>query len=342
MADESHIANGYGGKSDARDRRGEGRPLTTPISLPILGPARFALDRLLAELAGRQHGVVALRQLIERGANDQWVRRRVGAGRLHRLHRGVYAVGHRKLSRRGRLIAAVLAGGPGSSLAGPAAAELWGLIDYSRTVLDVIVPRHRRSRGILRFHRSHLPVDERRARDGIPVTSTPRTLLDVAAVLDRHQVARAMERADARQLYDRLSLPDLLARYPRRPGTPSIRLALSKDHAFARTRSGFEEEFLSFLERRGFPRPLVNTQVHCGAMQPEVDCLWPHERVVVELDDFSTHGGRQSFAADRQRDRLLRIHGYEPTRVVPDDIGSRADGFEWELWALLRRKREAS
>lgn len=176
MVDESHITNGGGGKGDAR----------------------ACTDRGLAELAGRQHGVVAVWQLLERGVTDQCVRRRVEAGRLHRLHRGVYAVGHRKVSRRGHLIAAVLAGGRGSSLGYRAAAELWGLIDYPAVILDVLAPRHRRSRGNLRSHRSLLPTDERRARDGIPVTSVPRTLFDFAAVTDRHRVARAMERADAR------------------------------------------------------------------------------------------------------------------------------------------------
>jgi predicted transcriptional regulator of viral defense system len=153
----------------------------------------------IAGPAGRQHGVVARRQLTELGLSRHAVTRLRMRGRLHVVHRGVYAVGHRKLTRDGVWLAAVLAAGEGTVLSHRSAAELWGIRETARRRIEVTVPRDVR-RPRLRVCRTVLPPDEMTTEDAIPVTTPARTLLDLAAVLDEHRLARAAERAEALRL----------------------------------------------------------------------------------------------------------------------------------------------
>lgn len=181
-------------------------------------------DRALAALAERQHGVVARRQLLAAGLGRRAIDTRLAAGRLHPLHRGVYAVGHLVLSLHGRWMAAVLAHGEGAALS-------------------------HRSAGIT-------------TRDRIPVTNISRTLLDLAACLDRHALERAVERAEATRITDSLSIEDLLARYPWRSGTPALRAVVAAGRLGARvTRSDLEDRFLAFLDAHDLPLPAVNAGV---------------------------------------------------------------------------------
>ena len=140
------------------------------------------------------------------------------------------------------------------SLSHHAAAALWMLRAYLLGETDVTVPRQRRSGPGVRFHHVRLPADEVTVLDGIPVTTMPRTLFDLAAVLDARQLERALNEADFLRLTDRLSLPDLLARYPRRPGAVNLRAALTARSAGAtRTRSELEERFIRLLDRHAPP-----------------------------------------------------------------------------------------
>src|SRR5262249_48115820 len=145
---------------------------------------RFVEPRVAA-LAARQHGVVARRQLAELGLKPSAIARRVSAGRLHRIHLGVYAVGHPVLGPDGRRMAAVLACGTGAALSHASAGALWGLRESWAAMTDVSVPRaggHKRPR--LRIHRAlDLRADEVTARRAIPVTTPARTILDLAATL---------------------------------------------------------------------------------------------------------------------------------------------------------------
>jgi very-short-patch-repair endonuclease len=272
------------------------------------------LDRIVAELARRQHGVVSRAQLIEGGLGRHAVQVRLGAGRLHVLHRGVYAVGHEAITRRGRFMAAVLAGGPGAVLSHHAAAALWELRDPRTGPIDVTVPRQRRGGHGLRFHHTRVPPDERTALHGTPVTSMPRTILDLAAVLDARPLERAINEADYLRLTDRLSLHDLLARYPRRAGTPRLREALARRaRGSTRTRSHMEELFLQLLDRHGLPRPRVNAFVPGIG---EIDCSWPDARLAVELDGRRAHATPAAFEHDRERDRRLQTAGWRAVRVT--------------------------
>ena len=174
------------------------------------------VDHAIASLAERQHGVVARRDLLLAGVDRNAIDRRIERRVLQVVHRGVYAFGHPALTARGVWMAAVLAAGDGAVLSHRSAAAVWGLL--ASGLVDVTVPsQHRPLTGVC-FHRSRLPDDEVTRVDGIPVTSVPRTLIDLAAVTRFGQVERAINEAEVRRLTDPLSLPVLLERYPRRPG----------------------------------------------------------------------------------------------------------------------------
>jgi hypothetical protein len=219
-----------------------------------------AFDSGIAGLADGQHGVVARRQLLALGMGRGAIAVRLDAGRLHPLHRGVYAVGHRVMSREARWMAAVLACGPGAVLSHHSAAALWGVREPSSRAIEVTTRRKSRSRGAIHRHFAVLPADEVTTERGIPVTTVPRTLFDLAATSPADVVEHALRESEYLRLHDRLSLPDLLARYPARRGCPTIRECLRRraELPTGRARSWLEREFLPFLRRNGLPRPQLN------------------------------------------------------------------------------------
>src|SRR3954451_9254334 len=182
------------------------------------------------------------------------IERLLKRGRLHVVHRGVYAVGHRRLSRDGVRLAAVLAAGPGAVLSHRSAAALWCIRETARLPIELTAPREVQ-RPRLAVCRAVLPPDEVTVERGIPVTTPARTLLDLAALLDEHRLARAAERAEALRLASPTSLADLVARYPRRPGTPKIRGLLEAGRIVeTTTRSRLERRFLTLLDAENLPR----------------------------------------------------------------------------------------
>src|SRR4051794_34113200 len=202
----------------------------------------------MAALAARQHGVVNRAQLAELGLGRHVVARMLKRGRLHTIHRGVFAVGHRNVTSDGLRMAAVLAAGQGAVLSHRSAAALWGIRESAPRQIEVTAPGERRRPG-LTVHRARLPEDEITRHAGIPVTTPARTLLDLAALLDEQRLARAAERAEALRLGSPTSLADLVARYPRRPGTPKIRRLLEAGRIVeTTTRSRLERRFLTLLD----------------------------------------------------------------------------------------------
>jgi very-short-patch-repair endonuclease len=268
------------------------------------------VDALIAELAGRQHGVVSREQLLGLGLGEDAIDRMIRAGRLIRLHRSVYAVGHRNRSRRTAWMAAVLAGGERAVLGHRPAGALWGIC-RSEGPPEVTLPAQRRPRRGIVFHRAELPGDERTVRDGIPVTTVPRTILDLATVLDVRGIEKAINEAEIKCLWDELSLHDLLHRYPRRPGNRNIRAALDKRSEGATpTKSDLEELLIRFADRAGLERPETNVVIE-GI---EVDCVWRRQRVIIEIDGWETHKTRAAFERDREKSRILQAAGW---RCVP-------------------------
>jgi hypothetical protein len=300
-------------------------------------------DVAIAGLAGRQHGVVGRRQLLSLGLAPNAIDRRAAAGHLHAVHPGVYAVGHLALTPRSRWMAAVLACGPGAVLSHRTAAALWGIRDPGSGKIDVTVPRKSRSTGSIHRHFSRLPADECTVEDGIPVTSPMRTLLDLATVAKPHSVEAALREAEYLHLRGRLSLPALLARYPRHRGARAARAALERrdQDPGGHLRSPLEELFLPFLDRHRLPRPRINAGVHIPATRHEperryeVDCLWPEQRHIVELDGFESHGHRQTWEEDRIRDRRLQAQGYAVTRVTKRQLLGEEAALAADLSSLL-------
>ena len=263
----------------------------------------------LAELAARQHGVVANWQMLELGYGPGAIKYQTASGRLHQLHRGVYAVGHAALSLRAHLIAAVFSAGPWAVLSHRSAAMLWGLLTDSRAVIDVTTPdRGRASRQRVKVHRvRRLEPDDRAVVDGIPITSIARTLVDVAATATPRELRYALEQAE------RLRLLDLrtIARHRGRAGTAALTAALAEMQEPANTNPGIERVFLDLCDDAGIPRPLTNVFV-AGY---NVDAVWHEHRVVVELDSRSNHTTTRAFEEDRVRDATLQLAGYRVIRI---------------------------
>jgi hypothetical protein len=290
-------------------------------------------------LAEQQHGVVARRQLIEAGMGSNAVDNGLRAGRLHRLHPGVYAVGHRLVSREGRGMAAVLACGAGAVLSHRSAAALWRIASFSGAV-EVTTPRDVRSRGAIRRHCARLPPDEVTAFDGIPVTSVHRTIFDCAGLSSVDRLEAAMREAEYRRLWDRLSLPTLLARHPGHRGNANLRLCLERLGKTAGfTRSDLEELFLPLLDRFGLPRPHLNARLQVGGEWIEVDCIWRKRRLAVELDSRSAHETRSAFEADRDRDRRLQTAGWRVVRITWRQLHDEPERIASDLRRLINYKR---
>lgn len=290
------------------------------------------VDRAIGALAECQHGVVSRRQLLELGLDRGAIVHRLKLARLRPVHRGVYTIGHRLLTQDGRWMAAVLAYGPHAVLSHRAAAALWGMRGGTR--LEVTVPTGLQGRDGIQVHRAKFPADERTTHRGIPTTTVPRTLLDLSAVVKRHEVRSALRKAEQLRLTDPLSLHDLTTRYPRRPGLKAIKALLEEASIGARIiRSELEERFQDFLIRIGLPLPQTNVVIEGY----EVDCVWPEQRLIVELDGHATHSPTYAFELDRARDRRLEAAGWHVIRITWRQLELEADLVEADLRRLLLR-----
>ncbi len=290
-------------------------------------PARSALhagppDRAVAALARAQHGVVARDQLVGAGLSRHAIAHRIAKGHLHPLYRGVYAVGHRSLSAHGRHLAAVLACGPRAVLSHRSAAVLWGLLQAGEHPVHITAPTHRRGPAGVRLHGSL--TGEVVRRDGIAVTTPARTIIDLAATAPREELGRALEEARLQRL---VTDGDLQRGVRCRPGARALRDLLAHEPSF--TRSEAEHRLLSLLRRAGLPKPLTNVRV----AGHEVDVLWAHERLIVEVDGFAFHSSRAAFERDRARDADLQARGYRVVRVTwrqlttrPEELAARLGG----------------
>lgn len=293
-------------------------------------------DGAIAELADRQHGVVTRWQLRGIGLSDDAVNRRLRAGRLYVVHPGVFAVGRRGLSRQGHWMAAVLACGPGAALSHRAAAAHWGFRGHSGSHVDVTSPRKTRSRGSIRRHWARLRPDEATVHDDIPITTVPRTILDLAGESTPQAIESALRRCEYLRLYDSLSLWDLLGRYPRHRGNAAIRTALARlGEAPGEVEEGLEERFLSFLDARRLPRPHLNRWLEAQGHRYRVDCLWPAAKLIVELDSWQAHGTRSAFRSDRARARRLEAAGYRVSHVTRHQLDHEGEELADDLRALL-------
>ena len=266
----------------------------------------------LALVAARQHGVIARWQLLALGSSPTAIRRMAANGRLHPLYRGVYAVGHRRLTKHGRYMAAVLASGRDAVLSHRCAADLWSL-RTGGSLMEVSVAGTRRSRpaNIRLYQPRDLPPQDRATIDNIPVTSLARTLVDLAAVVHPDRLGRAWEEADRRRVLDVRAVEDVLARSSGRKGVGHIRTLIAERRTATDTHEGLERDFADIIRKAGLPMPSFNVLID-GYL---VDAVWPKRRLIVELDSYAFHDGtKKSFEYERHRQTQLQLKGW---RVVP-------------------------
>jgi hypothetical protein len=282
-------------------------------------------DERIAELATRQCGVVSASQLRDLGLGEGAIRARLKVGRLHAVHRGVYAVGHSALPPPARWLAAVLATGGirqasgssvlacwGAAVSHRSAASVWGLLPISDGPVDVVVAGTggRKRRFGIRVHRSRsLREGDVTVRQGIPVTTPARTIADLGKVASERELRRAIREAEVSGL-------------PLGPEQGD------------RTRSDLERDFLLLCGRHGLPAPEVNVRVG----RHLVDFRWPESRLVVETDGYVYHRGAQAFQDDRARDLDLKRRGYEVVRLSERQVNEEPELVAATLARLMRER----
>jgi very-short-patch-repair endonuclease len=283
---------------------------------PLMGGKVARPDLRIAEVAEKQHGVVSIDQLRRFGLSEKAITRRVAGGMLHRVHRGVYAVGHFALSPEGRWLAAVLAlggeprgGGPvlehwGAAVSHRSALSLWNLLPVNQALSDVIVVGYggRARRAGIRIHRSlSLAPDDVTLHRGIPVTTPSRTIADLREAIS----ARRRGAISNRELRKAIRQANVLG------------LRVSAKDAKDRTRSDLEGDFVRLCRRHRLPPPEVNVRI--GPYL--VDFLWKERRLVVETDSYLYHRGEVAFQEDRARELGLMRRGFEVLRLSELQLG---------------------
>jgi hypothetical protein len=293
------------------------------------------VERELARIADRRYGLVTHTQLIGAGITAAEIKSRVRSGALLREYRGVYRVGHRAPSLEARYLAAVLACGKGACLSGRAAGHLLGLLKGPAPPPEVTAPTERRVKGV-KTSRARRATREAMTWRGIPVTTVARTLVDLAAVLNEQELARACHEAGVRYRTKPAQIEAVLTRRPTSPGAANLR-RISRGHVLV-TLSKLEAGFLKCLREAGLPLPVTNRRVG----DRRVDCHWPERRLTVELDSYRYHHSRHAWEQDRRHEREARARGDEFRRYTYGDVFESPRLMMAELRALLEPQRPAS
>jgi hypothetical protein len=293
-------------------------------------------DAGIARLAARQHGNVTRAQLLEVGLTDEAIAHRVRRGRLHRVHRGVFAVGRPPGTPLERAAAAVLACGPGAALSHTSALALWGFSSHWPVSFDVTVTTGNPQPKGITVHRSGVLIRrDIRVQLGIRATSPARTILDSTPGTPARQLTRRVNNALLTPFLTRSQLADVCARFPTHPGATLLKPFA--DHTDGPTRSPQEDDFPTFCERSGLPRPDMNARI----AGHEVDAVFVAERLIVELDGWEFHRTRDAFENDRNRDADTLAAGFATLRITHDRFHHQPDLEAERLEAILRARRRA-
>lgn len=262
---------------------------------------------------------------------------RAAAGRLHRVHRGVYSVGHSLLSTNGRRMAAVLALGPTAVASHRMAGALHAIVNSDALEVSVTTRGGRRVPGVMVHRTRRLGSEERTVVDGVRCTSLARTLIDYAELATARALERACEQAEILRIYDQRAIDAAIERQPTRRGSARLLAVVAAFRpGTTPTENALEEAFLAICDRIGAERPLVNSWIpfpEGGGARP--DFLWPAARKIVEVDGFETHGTRRAFESDRARDRRLKLMGYDVIHFTWRDVMLRQELAERELAGFL-------
>lgn len=288
--------------------------------MSIESPSRVSpgahVDAAMADLATRQHGVVTRQQLRASGMSDTMIRRRIETGRLHRIHPGVYAVGHASPSRRGRLLAASFFAGPDAAIARRTALEVWRIWRQSDRPIDIVVTtRTRRTAGVEVHHSRVLP-DEHVSTDGdVRVTTPARTLMDLCLELDALQIANIIHEMKYRRIYDRGDFQRCVQRMLASHASPVALAALEMERiGSAGTKSELERRVLALLLELGLAKPMSNVPVRTEIGWTELDNCWPDAKMYLEVDG-PPHARQRTKNADRDRRIGLKDAGWIELRI---------------------------
>jgi hypothetical protein len=311
-------------------------------AVPSPSPPRGLLpDELIRWFAARQADVVSRRQLLRAGISGRQIDGRLRRGILRVVHRGTYAVGAAPLSFLGRLWAAILASPEGSVASHRSAAVLHGMLPASTGPVHVTTPFPVHGRPGLVLHHSTSLHASTTSRGGVPCTTVPRTLVDLAALDGPVATERAWSTMASRRALRLRAIEEELGRHRDRPGTPTVRVLLARHRAVltGRTRSELERAALRMCARFGLPTPESNALVEVDGSIHEADLLWRSAAVVAELDDWGTHGHAGAFRDDRTRDFDLALTGYTTVRLLRDDVTTNARRTAARLSRLLEQRR---
>jgi very-short-patch-repair endonuclease len=275
---------------------------------------KTSADEVIARLASSAHGVVARRELLRAGVTSDEIKRRLQRGSLIAIHRGVYRVGHHAPSREATYIAAVKACGEKAVLCRRAAAHVWRILKGSPPVPEVAAPVKRRVPRVTTHRTTTIAPGQITKRLCIPVTTVPRTLVDLASSLPEPALARACHEAGVLYRTTPKQVDAVLMDLPSAPGRATLERVLHGDVPV--TLSRLESQFLRLLRETGLPLPATN-KVAGGH---RVDCRWPEQRLTVELDSYRHHNSRHAWDKDRLREREARMRGDEFRRYAWRDV----------------------
>ncbi|HET8863893.1 MAG TPA: type IV toxin-antitoxin system AbiEi family antitoxin domain-containing protein, partial [Solirubrobacterales bacterium] len=301
-------------------------------------------DRDIAQTAARQHGVISFGQLRCLGMGKTTVQWRIEVGMLHRVHRGVYVVGNPQLTLHGRRMAAVLACGPDAVLSHRSAAEMWGLREDRRWSLDVTAPNRRgRVPTMIAAHRDgSLSRVDRTSLHGIPCTTVPRTLLDLASVIPVGELRKAISEAEVLRILDHNAVRVLIKRSRGRRGVARLRMLMDDIHPETRrTRSEMERLFLRMCERAGLPQPEVNPRLEIRGRWIVPDFLWRDSSLVVEADSRRYHDTDSAFQSDRRREQRLQLAGWRVSRCTWEQIEREPTVLAQTIRGLLSQSQQS-
>jgi hypothetical protein len=290
------------------------------------------VEQIIARIAGRQHGIVTWAEMVAAGISAEQIRHRVNIGALIRVHRGVYSVGHRALTTEARYLAAVKACGPGAVLCGRAAAYLLGILKAAvPPPPEVMTPTERRVTGVKTKRVRRIDRRDVATVKGIPCTTVPRTLVDLAADMDDDPFARLCHEAGVKYGTTPRHVKAVMARRGRTTGAARIRRVMEGDTKVAL--SVLEHGFLDILKAEGHPLPDTNKTVD----NRRVDCHWADPPVTIELVSFKYHNSRWSWESDHDREREARQRGDEWRSFTYKDVFEDQTYMLGELRKLLRR-----
>jgi hypothetical protein len=250
------------------------------------------------------------------GIDDSGIRRRVAQGRLHRVHQGVYAVGHPTLTAEARWMAAVIACGQGAVLSHLDAAALWRIYKGTGARVHVTVASSRRAAGLWVHRARRLHLDDVTVKKGIPVTTVARTLVDLTDVLGSDRILRAIREAEFLRLLDHQALNAAVKRAHGRKRLTVLKEAIQAHTPGQIVREELEHRFLELVRAAGLPPPETNVKITARGRTYEIDCLWREQRVAVELDGRAAHARTAAFESDRRKDAALNAIGLRPLRFT--------------------------